>query len=281
VAAASLLAVVWLRSEFVSRPQPLAVSPSRLVVRKVNGRVDVAGLSGRKPAAIGDHLKTGDVLVTVGDAEAVVGIGEHGAMVLDPFSRVRVVRDGDAGRGARVPELEVLRGRAEGRLAQPSPAPTFRFTVAGKSFGLVRGRIGVVRVGTDRYLLAAVSEAVVETDGVEVTVPEANVLRVSPGSPARPEPWPRKVALSLRQKEPIRAGNGKAVVVGRTSPDVILIINNVPVPVNRNGRFVATLSVPAKTDMLEAVVRDPMGRVQRKQLPIVRAKSRVDWLEPG
>jgi hypothetical protein len=284
MAAAAIVVILWRPPpQAPVEPTPVA-TPNEVVVRKTDGRVHVSRGDGRAPATVGEGLGTGDVLVTVGNAEAVLSVGEHGVVVVDPFSKIRVGRSGQAERASPVPSLEVLRGRAEGRLRQRQRSAAFQFTVAGKNYGLLEGSLGVVRLGTNRFVLAAVSDAVVQTDGREVTVPAANLLRVAPGSDdsdVRPVPWSDKVTLALRQKRPIAADDATTTLVGQTSPDVVLFINAIPVPVGKDGRFVATLNVRRGAAAMEAVVRDPLGRVQRKQVPIIRAKTRVNWRKPG
>lgn len=267
---------------FLLRPAPPPALPAgpdglAVVIHSLSGRVDIAR-QGRVEAALeGRALRDGDVLGTADDGHAVVVIGVHGRLVMDPFSRIRLVRT-----NARIPTFDVLQGRAEGHLQGPDArAAPFRFGLAKKQFGLVRGRVGVVRVAEDRYLLAAMTEAVVETDQEQITLPPAHALRISPDETSAAVAWPREVALSLHQDQPIDPDGRQVVIAGQTSPEVILIINSVSVPVDHEGRFIATLTITGETTVVEAIARDVLGATHRKQLPLIRAATRVDWREPG
>lgn len=221
----------------------------------------------------GAALLDGDELVTPDEGRLRIAIGVV-TVQLDQRSRARLALPARA-----APQLEVLHGRAEGLRPPLTPATSgVTFTLAEHRLALVEGTLGVLRSGPDRLLLAALGPVRLAVAGQRIDLAAGEVLRVPASGPVgTPEAWPAEIALSVQQVAPLARGEQRLAVTGQATPEVLLLINATPVPIDAAGRFAAEVPVAEHNETIATVVQDAFGRRHRSSWPLIRVQTSVRW----
>ncbi len=273
-------AVVWQVTWTSSVPPPVQESATapQLVVTSVTGGTTIERNGRVMSLQSGEALLAGDLVTTQTRSSLTITLGPSAQIRLDGLSTVRIDRVLDG-----VPVIDLRRGRVEGRAGRNRGSPNVRFLHRDQEVNLVEGSLGVLRSGRGRLAIASLgSDSILEIDGRRIMVPAGHQIRLGPESAsAEPEALPLELVLELIQRQPLQRGERTLKLAGKTDPDVLLIINNQPVPVGGSGRFVATRRVRPRFQKIQAEVRDAAGRTRVVNLRIKRVSAQWKWAEPG
>ncbi len=234
------------------RPRSVLMSDSRIVDAKETRIVGAGGQE--RLARSGEALSAGDVVRTASDGSMAIELASARVQI-DADSAVRVQDVTSA-------QLDLLDGRIEG-------AGTLSVAVGKETVKLVRGSVGVLRLGGGQVAVAALGHAAeVEIAGRAVVVGTGEVALAREGG-AAVLPLPSELTVEILKAE---AGGkvGEARLAGKTHPAVLLVVNDRRVEVDPSGRFVASIAV-GQDGKVRARARDAAGRsrtIDDEVLPI-------------
>jgi len=252
-----------------------------LAITRLNGPVEIIPFgAARRPARLGERLNSvGDILITGPEAAARLEVDlATGFISVSENSRLQIRTLSVTQSGGRITELLVLRGQARLQI-RPLSNPDSRieiYTPAGVSG--VRGTEFGVSVGpTGQTGVATLEGSVVSSaQGQSVTVNAQQQSVIRPDEPpSPPEPLRNDPSLSIEVLRPTGRLDGQSSrlvqVIGYTDSVNLLSLNGEQQPLERNGRFEATVSSSTSSSTngrIALLVTTPLGTTQQYELVI-------------
>ncbi len=241
-----------------------------LSIRDVAGNVNYLKGNDTRPAKVGDRLQqVGEGINTGRDATATLEVDTGiGFIDVAEQTNLRVQTLEYAPDNGRITHLYVSQGQARLRVRT--------FTHRGSELEIrtpagvsgVRGTDFGINVHTDGRMAIATLEGRVETtaEGAAVDVPGGFQNFTIPGEPPAPAvPLRNDTSLNYRIRRQFSGSQRRLLLVGEVDPVNIVLIENEPQPLNRDGRF--TVELPARTRVnLAVTVITPLGREETHEI---------------
>lgn len=235
-----------------------------LAVRNVAGNVSYLKGNDTRPAQVGDRLQqVGEGINTGEDSTATLEVDTGiGFIDVSEQTNLRVRTLEFAPDNGRITHLYVSQGQARLRVRT--------FTHRGSELEIrtpagvsgVRGTDFGINVHTDGRMAIATLEGRVDTtaEGETVAVPDGFQNFTIPGEPPTPAvPLRNDTSLNYRIRRQFSGSQRRLLLIGEVDPVNIVLIEDEPQPLNRDGRF--TVELPARTRVsLEVTVITPLGR---------------------
>jgi hypothetical protein len=251
--------------------QSLKVRVNRwLEVRQIQGTVSLYQGQKTQVAKNGSRIQVvGDGIQTAAKSSAVLAVDTGiGFIKVSENTNIRVLQLEKLASGGQVTRLQVTGGQArlqvrpftnsESRLEILSPAGLS--AVRGTEFGVSVQPDGKTGVATLKGEVAAIAQ------GASVPIQAGFQSLVIPGeAPLPPTPLREDTRLQLQILEAV--GNNQARVAGQVDVVNLVLVNDQPLSLDREGQFDVRLGLPRER-RIRAVVRTPLGKQQIYELAV-------------
>lgn len=241
-----------------------------LAVRNVAGDVKYLKGNDARPAKVGDRLQqVGEGINTGQDSTATLEVDTGiGFIDVAEQTNLRVRTLEFAPDNGRITHLYVSQGQARLRVRT--------FTHRGSELEIetpagvsgVRGTDFGINVHTDGRMAIATLEGRVDTtaEGETVAVPDGFQNFTIPGEPPTPAvPLRNDTSLDYRIRRQFSGSQRQVLLIGQVDPVNIVLIENEPQSLNRDGRFIVEL--PPRTRVtVEVTVITPLGREETHEI---------------
>ena len=230
-----------------------------LEVQETQGSVTFKGSQARR-ARIGDRLVAGQGLTTGKRSSAIIAIDHQIGLIKVAENTDLVVRRLDVtSNGGNITLVSVNHGQVALR-ARPFTNPTSRLEIRTPSgVAGVRGTEFGVGVSPNGSTAVLTTEGTVSANaqGQTVLVPKGYSSMIYPGeAPTPPRPTVETVALTVETVRQYRSGLTR--FVGRVDPINLVLFQDQPLDVDRDGRFRLEV-LGRQSNYLRLRVRTPLG----------------------
>lgn len=251
--------------------QSLKVRVNRwLEVRQIQGSVTLISGQTTRAARNGDRLQSvGDGVQTGANSNTVLAVDTGiGFVNVSEKTNIRVQQLEKLPDGGHITRLQVTGGQARlqvRRFTHPSSrleiqSPAGLSAVRGTEFGVSIQPDGKTGVATLEGKVAAIAQ------GASVPIEAGFQSLVVPGEPPTPPTRLREdTRLQLQLLESV--GNNQARIAGQVDPVNLVLINDQPLSLERNGEFDVQVPLP-RDRRVRAVVTTPLGTKQLYELAV-------------
>lgn len=251
--------------------QSLRVRVNRwLEVRQVQGAVTLIQGQTTRAAKNGDRLQAvGDGVQTAANSTTVLAVDTGvGFVRVSEKTNLRVQQLEKLPDGGQITRLQITGGQARlqvrkftnpnSRLEIQSPAGLS--AVRGTEFGVSIQPDGKTGVATLEGKVAAIAQ------GATVPIAAGFQSLVIPGeAPTPPTPLREDTSLQLQLLEAV--GNNQARMAGRVDVVNLVLVNDQPLSLDRNGEFDVRVPLP-RDRRIQATVTTPLGSKQLYELAV-------------
>ncbi len=251
--------------------QSLKVRVNRwLEVRQVQGAVTLIQGQTTRAARDGDRLQAaGDGVQTGANSTTVLAVDTGvGFVKVSEKTNLRVQQLEKLPDGGQITRLQITGGQARlqvRKFTNPSSrleiqSPAGLSTVRGTEFGVSIQPDGKTGVATLEGKVAAIAQ------GASVPIVAGFQSLVVPGeAPTPPTPLREDTSLQLQLLESI--GNNQARIAGRVDVVNLVLVNDQPLSLDRNGEFDVRVALP-RDRRIQATVTTPLGSKQLYELAV-------------
>ncbi len=258
------LAIVMSLLTATTLASPLQVRTNRwLMVRQAMGKVFYQTGSTSKVASVGTRLQAvGDTIRTEERSSTVLDIDTGiGLIKVAEKTTLQVKQLQALPNGGRTTRLEVTRGQARLQLRPFTHKASRLEVITPAGVSGVRGtEFGVSAQPNGKTGVATLSGSVATTaQGRSVLIKGGFQSLVVPGEAPLPA-TPLKDDPSLNSKRLARISEQQVLFSGQTDAVNLLLVNNMPQNIDRNGRFEVTAQII--NEQVTATVITPLGKRQ-------------------
>ena len=251
--------------------QSLKVRVNRwLEVRQVQGAVTLIQGQTTRAARDGDRLQAaGDGVQTGANSTTVLAVDTGvGFVKVSEKTNLRVQQLEKLPDGGQITRLQITGGQARlqvRKFTNPSSrleiqSPAGLSAVRGTEFGVSIQPDGKTGVATLEGKVAAIAQ------GASVPIVAGFQSLVVPGeAPTPPTPLREDTSLQLQLLESI--GNNQARIAGRVDVVNLVLVNDQPLSLDRNGEFDVRVALP-RDRRIRAIVTTPLGSKQLYELAV-------------